>query len=188
MAPMFKRLLTALLPFLPPPEAFLNHVVNRLPFVALRTRAYRAFGVSFEAPSTGIVMLGAEVWFPKGLTIGARSILGRETLVDARGSITIGRDVNIGSYSRFMTAKHEINDPEFVATYGQITVGDRVWIAMGVTVLGDVTIGEGAVVAANSTVTKDVAPFAVVGGTPAKVIGERNRDLTYELYYRPNWL
>lgn len=53
--------------------------------------------------------------------------------------------------------------------------------------LGGVRIGEGAVVAANATVTADVAPFTIVGGTPAVAIGERTRDLRYHLDYRPNW-
>ena len=46
-------------------------------------------------------------------------------------------------------------------------------------------VGEGAVVAAGSIVTKDVAPFTIVAGIPAEQIGERNRDLTYELGRAP---
>jgi len=58
---------------------------------------------------------------------------------------------------------------------------------LGATVLGGVTIGEGAVVTANATVTKDVAPYTIVGGTPAREIGSRDPNQTYELDYRPNW-
>ena len=68
-----------------------------------------------------------------------------------------------------------------------IVIGDRVWIGMNATVLGGVTIGEGAVVAAGSVVTKDVPPFTVVGGVPARPIKDRERELTYRLAYRPNW-
>ncbi len=54
-------------------------------------------------------------------------------------------------------------------------------------VVGSVTIGEGAVVAAGAVVTKDVDPYMIVGGVPARPIRERARDLTYELSWRPDW-
>jgi maltose O-acetyltransferase len=52
-------------------------------------------------------------------------------------------------------------------------------------VLPGVTIGRGAVVAAGAVVAKDVAPYAVVGGMPARVIGERTKELRYQLTFRP---
>jgi maltose O-acetyltransferase len=52
-------------------------------------------------------------------------------------------------------------------------------------ILPGVTIGEGAVVAAGAIVTKDVAPYTIVGGNPARVIGNRERGLKYQLNYRP---
>jgi galactoside O-acetyltransferase len=56
---------------------------------------------------------------------------------------------------------------------GPIVVGDDVWIGANATVLRGITIGRGAVVGANSVVTRDVAPFSIVGGVPARVIGHR---------------
>jgi acetyltransferase-like isoleucine patch superfamily enzyme len=56
---------------------------------------------------------------------------------------------------------------------GPIIIGNDVWIATGSTVLSGVTIGNGAVVAANSVVTSDVPPYAVVGGSPAKILKYR---------------
>jgi maltose O-acetyltransferase len=87
-----------------------------------------------------------------------------------------------------MSAKHEVDDPGFAASFDEIVIGDRVWIGIGATILGGVTIGEGAVVSANATVTRDVEPYAIVAGTPARKVRERARDLDYELTYRPNWL
>ena len=182
---MIRRLLRQ---YAPPPDALLNVVANHLPYASWRMRAYRAFGVRLADPTTATIMLGTEVLEPERLSIGHRSIIGRGCLIDARGGIEIGDDVNISSYSRLMTAKHLIHDPEFPAAYGGIVVERQAWIAMGATVLGGVTIGEGAVVAANATVTHDVPPFAIVTGTPATVVGERSQPQTYELGYRPNWL
>lgn len=171
----------------PPPEYGLNHVVNRIPFVGPRMAWYDALGVVFEDRSRTLIMLRAEVWHPQRLRVGARTVIGRKCLVDARGGIEIGRDVNIGSQTRLMTAKHEIDDPGFAAVYEPIVVGDRAWLSLNTTVLGGVTIGEGAVVAAGAVVTRNVDPFTVVGGVPARPIRERSRELTYELSYRPNW-
>lgn len=173
--------------FLPSPDWILNHVVNRLPYASWRMRLYGLFGVQLADTRTGCVMLGAEVYFPTRLRIGRGTIIGPHCLLDARGGIELGEHVNISSHSRFMTAKHEVQDPEFDATYAPVVVGDRAWIALGVTVLGGVHIGEGAVVCAGSVVTKDVAPFTIVAGMPARQIGDRTRDLRYELTYRPNW-
>jgi acetyltransferase-like isoleucine patch superfamily enzyme len=173
--------------WLPSPEWVLNRLVNRLPLVGPRMALYRAFGVKQGDPRRGTVMLTAEVHYPGRLTLGRGSIVGPHALLDARGGITIGDDVNVSGYVRMMTAKHDVQDPDFTAVFAPIVIGDRAWVALGATILGGVTIGEGAVVAANATVTHDVAPYAIVAGTPAQLVGERNRDLRYELTYRPNW-
>jgi maltose O-acetyltransferase len=173
--------------YLPPPEWALNHVVNRIPLAGLRMRAYAALGVRLVKGS-GVIMLGTEVFAPRLLELGEGTIVGPRCLLDARGGIRLGRDVNVSGRSRFMTAKHDVQNPDFEAVFEPAVVRDRVWIAMGATVLGGVTIGEGAVVAANATVTRDVEPYTIVAGTPARPVGERTRDLRYHLSYRPNWL
>ena len=58
-------------------------------------------------------------------------------------------------------------------SYGDITVDDDVWIAYGSTILSGVHIGQGAIVAAGAVVSKDVPPYSIVGGVPAKVINYR---------------
>ena len=65
---------------------------------------------------------------------------------------------------------HEDGHP---ASAGPIVVGNDVWIAYGATVLSGVTIGDGAVVAAGSVVTRDVAPYAIVAGNPARQVRTR---------------
>lgn len=55
-------------------------------------------------------------------------------------------------------------------TNGNVVIGNDVWIGSGATIMSGVTIGDGAVIAANSHVVKDVAPYSIVGGNPAKHI------------------
>jgi acetyltransferase-like isoleucine patch superfamily enzyme len=62
-----------------------------------------------------------------------------------------------------------------------VTIGDHVWLSTRVTVLPGVSIGEGAVVAAGSVVTKDLAPYGLYGGVPARKIREREGPKTYRL-------
>lgn len=72
-------------------------------------------------------------------------------------------------------------------TKGEIIIGNDVWIGSNVTILSGVTIGDGAVIAANSVVTKDVAPYAIVGGVPAKLLRMRHDDETISALLDIQW-
>ncbi len=127
---------------------------------------------------------GAEIRAGINLHIGEGSIIGDQAILDARNGIRIGKNVNFSSGVHIWTEQHDHSDPGFRclsdSTYG-VDICDRAWIGPGVTILHSVTIGEGAVVAAGSVVTKDIAPFSIVAGIPAKKIGERNKNLQYSL-------
>jgi acetyltransferase-like isoleucine patch superfamily enzyme len=62
------------------------------------------------------------------------------------------------------------------ATNGDVVIGNDVWIGTGVTIMSGITIGDGAVIAAKSVVVKDVEPYSIVGGNPAKFIKKRFSD------------
>lgn len=63
-----------------------------------------------------------------------------------------------------------------VESKGEVIIGDNVWIGDKCTILQNVHIGDGVIVAANSVVTKDVPPYSVVGGNPAKVLKKIERN------------
>ena len=70
---------------------------------------------------------------------------------------------------------------------GEIIIGNDVWIGRGATILSGIKIGDGAVIAANSTVTKDVQPYEIVGGNPARVIKKRFNEKITELLLKLKW-
>jgi acetyltransferase-like isoleucine patch superfamily enzyme len=70
---------------------------------------------------------------------------------------------------------------------GDVIIGNDVWIALNTLILSGVTIGDGAIIAANSVVTKDVEPYTIVGGNPAKKIKNRFDDKTIEDLLKIKW-
>jgi acetyltransferase-like isoleucine patch superfamily enzyme len=131
-----------------------------------------------------VIYNNAEFRAPYKLKIGEGSIIGNRAILDARrGGITIGKNVNLSTGVWLWTGQHDHNDPYFRSVEGRrgpIEINDRVWIGPRVTILHSVTIGEGAVIAAGAVVTKNVEPFSIYAGIPAKKIGDRNNDLRYE--------
>ena len=73
------------------------------------------------------------------------------------------------------------------ATKGSVKIGNDVWIGTDVTIMSGVTIGDGACLANNSVITKDVEPYTIVGGNPAKVIKQRFDDKTITQLLRLKW-
>ena len=79
-------------------------------------------------------------------------------------------------------AEHDVNDPDFKALRAPVEIGDYVFIGPRAIILPGVKIGRGAVVGAGAVVTRDVEEFEIVGGVPAKVIGERKiKNPSYKL-------
>ena len=72
-------------------------------------------------------------------------------------------------------------------TNGDVTIGNDVWVGSGVTIMSGVFIGDGAVLAANSTVVKDVEPYSVVGGNPAKTLKKRFDSEVVDLLLALEW-
>lgn len=117
--------------------------------------------------------------------LGARNVINFGCIFDGRRyNIRTGSDVSIGPEATILTLSHDPQSPDFEDTGGDVLIGDRVWVSYRAIILPGVTIGEGAVVAAGAIVATDIEPFTIVGGVPARKIGERNRDLRYRLDYK----
>lgn len=103
-------------------------------------------------------------------------------------TILLGGNHNTQSVTTFPFYEKLPNVPAHRETKGDVIIGHDVWLATDVLVLSGVTIGYGAVVAARSVVTKDVPPYAIVGGNPAKVIRYRfPEEVCQALLENPWW-
>lgn len=147
-----------------------------IPSHIVRNTFLRLFGMKINK---AIVYGTFYIRRPSKISIGEGTVIGHGVTLDGRNGITIGKNVNFSSEVMIWTMQHDYNDPEFGPSGGPVVIGDYAWISARAIVLPNVTIGEGAVVAAGAVVTKDVEPYTVVGGIPAKKIADRNRDLQY---------
>lgn len=154
-------------------------VAGKLPNHRARVALLRRWGADIAPTAT--IYHGFEIRNAAGLTVGARSQIGNGAILDARGGITIGSDVNFSTAVNIWTGQHDWQSNTFAYQRAPVTIGDHAWISTRVTILPGVTIGEGAVIAAGSVVTKDVPAYALVGGVPGKQIGERPSPMTYQL-------
>lgn len=156
------------------------HFVGVIPSHHFRRFFYRFAGISIGKGST--FHTGARFYNPSGITVGKDSIIGEGTVLDGRAALKIGDHVDIASEVMIYNGEHNINDVSFKAIVEPVTIEDYVFIGPRAIILPGVTIGKGAVIGAGAVVTKDVRPFAIVGGVPAKEIGEReNKNPSYTL-------
>jgi acetyltransferase-like isoleucine patch superfamily enzyme len=96
----------------------------------------------------------------------------------SEGHLLIGNGVGIGAYSQIYTYSHyPAHNKTLLEAYkiADVTIEDDVLLMAGVIILPGVTIGKGAIVAAGAVVTKDVEPYTIVGGVPAKKIKMREK-------------
>ena len=141
--------------------------------VAVIARLYKRSDVSNCISKSASLSRTAKIDYPWNVSIGPHSSIGNNAWVYAMDNITIGENCCIGGDVRLVTGTHDINSATFDLMTRPIRIENDVWVATGAIVLPGVTVGEGAVVGAGAVVTKDVEPWTVVGGNPAKFIKER---------------
>ena len=123
---------------------------------------------------------------PKNLHVGDNVYIGVNVWISAYTSVFIRAGVIIGPRLKLYTGNHNYESDKAIP-YDDLTIvkkviiEENVWIGGDVIILPGVTIGEGAVIGAGSVITKNVPVCAVVGGNPAKIIKERNKELYFKL-------
>jgi acetyltransferase-like isoleucine patch superfamily enzyme len=161
---------------------FINRIVAHIPFFFIRSFFYKYF-LKLEIGEDARIFM--EAWFDtrKNFVLGKNSTINEKCRLDNRGGLYIGANVSISSQVCILTGDHDVQSPHFTGRARAVNIGDYVFIGTRAMILPGVTLGEGCVVGAGAVVTKDVAPYAIVAGVPAKLVGQRIKDLVYQPTY-----
>lgn len=157
-------------------------LVSLVPSRNVRRWLYNAVGGGINR--TVSMFRTVKIRNPKGLMIGDNSSIGPNVLLDARSGLEIGKCVTVAYDAIIWTLHHDMNSPSFEGKGGKVIIEDYAWLCSRCIILPGVKIGKGAVVASGAVVSKDVEPFSIVGGIPAKVIGQREKK---DYSYKPNF-
>lgn len=166
-------------------EVMVLYYVGKIPSHILRRFFYRLAGVRIGKGST--IHTGARFYDPQTVEIGEDSIIGEGVVLDGRAKLSIGNHVDIATDVMIYNSQHDVQSEDFHATTGEVIIEDYVFIGPRVIIQPGVAIGKGAVVAAGAVVTKTVEPFTIVGGVPAKKIGERALKDPHYVLGRARW-
>jgi len=144
------------------------------PSFAWRRWVLRCFGATIGAhvhiyPST-------RIYFPWNLTIGDWSSVGEWALVYNLGPITIGERATISHRAHLCAGTHDYTLPDMPLLKPPIRIEDQAWVCADAFVGPGVTVGEGAIVGARAVVVKDVEPWTIVAGNPARFVKSRKQN------------
>lgn len=148
---------------------------------SLHTRFWRLFAKHIGKEV--YLLSGVKLYNPANIEIGDYVSINYGTAIGGGAALKIGNFVNIGPNCLITTSEHNFAlwDKPMAwqgVTTAPITLEDDVWLGINVVVLPGVTIGRGAIVGANAVVTKDIPPYAIVGGIPAMIIRYRFDEAT----------
>lgn len=146
------------------------------PFGGPLFRYYRSFVLRLWGANVGercAIAAGVRIWAPWNLRIGNYVAVANGVELYDVAPISLGDHITISQDAYICTASHDISSRLKPLIMRSISISSYAWVCARSIVLPGMTIGEGAVVGAGAVVTKDVAPWTVVGGNPARVIGRR---------------
>jgi len=145
------------------------------PFHAWRRLLLRLFGATIGPGSHPYP--SARIWAPWNLVMEEGSCLGDHVDCYAVDRITLEPYATVSQYAFLCTASHDYTVDGMPVVTAPIRIGRQAWVAADVFIGPGVTIGEGAVVGARSSVYRNVEPWTVVGGNPARVMKKREPQL-----------
>jgi acetyltransferase-like isoleucine patch superfamily enzyme len=161
---------------------FNAEMIAKLPSHVLRRGLYRLAGVRLGDKTS--IHRGCRFYAPGNVIIGDHTVINRDVLLDGRCGLRIGDNVSISEGVMILTLEHDLNSLDFAARGARVVVGDYVFIGARAMLLPGIVLNRGAGVAAGAVVTHDVPEYQIVGGVPARPIGERSSTLEYQLDYR----
>ncbi|WOJ95051.1 sulfotransferase [Congregibacter variabilis] len=154
-------------------------------FHVLRTRHANANGKRLLAriknKGEGVIVNGeVTITHPLGMVIGNNVHIGNNAYIHSRGGVVIGDNTHISRNFLLYTCNHTYQEGALPFDSGYIdkpvVIGRNVWVGMNVNVTPGVTIGEGAIIGMGVTVSKDVAPFEIIGSAPSRILKHRHQE------------
>jgi len=141
------------------------------PFFGWRRFVLRVFGARIGCevhiyPST-------RIYFPWNLSVGNWSAIGEDALIYNLGQVTIGERVTISHRAHLCAGTHDYTRADLPLLKPSITIGDEAWICADAFVGPGVSVGQGAIVGARAVVIKNLEPWTIVAGNPARFIKKR---------------
>ena len=131
----------------------------------------RMFGAKIHP--TANIYSSAKIYYPANLTMEEYSCLASEVDCYNVAQIVVGANTTVSQGAYLCTASHDVTDPMNPLITAPIVLKDQAWVGAKAYIGMGVTIGQGAVVGATASVYKDVEPWTIVGGNPAKFIKKR---------------
>lgn len=145
------------------------------PLHGLRSALLRAFGARIGRHVR--VSRTARILFPWNLEIGDWSSVGDHARIYSLGRVAIGSRATVSQYAHLCAGTHDPRDPAMRLLKPPIRIGDEAWICADAFVGPGVTVGEGAVCGARAVVVRDVAPWTIVAGNPARPVKKRELSM-----------
>ena len=161
-----------------------KRIKNKFKNIRFETGLRLEFPQNIKLGSNSFYGLNSKIYASHNseIKIGSNITTNSNVMINARGKgkILIGDNVLIGPNVVIRSNNHNYEDIELPIikqnmTEGEIIIKDDVWIGSNCVILPNCILGKGAIVAAGGVVTKDVLPFTIVGGVPAKIIGYRKQ-------------
>lgn len=168
-------------PLLTLPNDFVEWIVALLPRHPGPYSSIKRFFLNVTGAKIGHnvhIYPGVRIFIPKGLIVGNNVSISSYVIITTAGTVTIGNNVLIGYSAKILSANHKIPEDHGIIfgaghDVAPVVIEDEVWIGSNAVILPGIRIGRGAVVAAGAVVTKNVNPYSIVGGIPAKLIRYR---------------
>lgn len=156
-------------------ETFLSVLPTKIGCV-IRGIVVGLLSKKFNIPN---IRRNCHIFRPWNLHVGRNVGIGRNSIINCVGSVSLGDNVRLGPNIMISTLNHNyylLDKPiaKQGARISPVIINDDVWIGANVSILTGITIGKGVVIGAGSVVTKDIPPYAIAAGVPAKVIKLRN--------------
>jgi len=159
----------------------LNFTSSIIP-LPLRCYYFGFFGIKIGRSST--IHRKVKFFHVGKFIMGENSTINFGCYLDNRRGIFIGNNVGIAHNTKIYTLGHDLNDPHFKTKGAPVIIEDNVFVFSNCLIMPGVTLKEGAVILNGSVITKDVDPYTIVGGNPAKKIKNRIKEIDYTQSYQ----